>query len=69
MGIARLQPGIKYTCSHCGDVITNGEGISINKKPYCESCGLKFLKGFTKIAKKIKKLSTKIEEEIKNEVH
>lgn len=65
MGIARLQAGIKYTCSHCGDVIPNGEGISVNKKPYCESCGLKFLKGFIKIASKIKKYNTKLMEEIK----
>lgn len=65
MGIARLQVGIRYTCSHCGDVIPNGEGIAINGKPYCESCGLKFLKGFTKITEKIKRLNTKIREEVK----
>jgi len=56
MGIARLQAGIKYTCSHCREIIPNGEGISVNKKPYCEVCGLKFLKGFEKILDKVKKI-------------
>jgi len=59
MGIARLQAGIKWTCSHCGNIIPNGEGIMVNKKPYCEVCGLKFLKGFEKISNKIKEIENK----------
>ena len=59
MTIAKLQAGIKWTCSHCGYIIPNGQGISINKKPYCETCGLSFLKGFEKILNKIKELERK----------
>jgi len=53
MEIVRLQSGVKYTCSHCGGVIPNGGGVSINEKPYCETCGEKFLKGFKKLVSKI----------------
>ena len=56
MGIAKLQAGIKWTCAYCGNTIPNGEGISINKKPYCESCGEKFLRGFKKLVNRIEKL-------------
>ena len=59
MGIARLQAGIKWTCSKCENIIPVGEGIMVNRKPYCEVCGLKFLKGFKKIANKIKELTNK----------
>lgn len=54
MGIARLQAGIKWKCSKCGNLIPNGHGILINKRPYCEFCGEKFLKIFKKRAEDLK---------------
>lgn len=54
MKIARLQAGIKWTCSECTNVIPNGEEILINKKPYCEFCGEKILKIFKKKAEELR---------------
>lgn len=59
MGIARLQEGIKWKCIKCENDIPTGEGISINRQPYCETCGLKFLERFEKLAAKIKKINIK----------
>lgn len=53
MGIAKLQAGIKWKCSKCKNTIPNEEGISINGKPYCESCGEIYLKEFKKRAEKL----------------
>jgi len=59
MGIAKLQAGIKWICSNCRNIIPNGEGLSINKKPYCESCGEIM---FRKFEKDIEELKIKKEE-------
>ena len=55
MGIARLREGIKWVCSECNKVIPTGEGIQLNRKPYCEKCAYIELERFEIKMRKLKK--------------